>query len=122
MTIGLTGLMKSLLKKEKSIHKLQRTAAIKYQLRPFANKRDVSKQKAMRNKVSLFFLCDLLMLLLLGFGEKHIYDFWHDASWMADSGGTIMSTLSAEDIKPKLNQSDDWSIHDFPDFPGVPRK
>lgn len=122
MTIGLTGLMKSLLKKEKSIHKLQRTAAIKFQLRPFANKRDVSKQKAMRNKVSLFFLCDLLMLLLLGFGEKHIYDFWHDASWMADSGGTIMSTLSAEDIKPKLNQSDDWSIHDFSDFPGVPRK
>lgn len=54
-------------------------------------------------------------------GEKYIYDFWHDTAWLADSGETIMSTLSAEDIKPELNQSDDWSIHDFPDFPGVPQ-
>lgn len=55
-------------------------------------------------------------------GEKHIYDFWHDTSWMADSGGTIMSTLSAEDIKPELNQVNEWTIHDFSDFPGVPGK
>lgn len=54
-------------------------------------------------------------------GENYIYDFWYDNGWMADSGETIMSTLSAEDIKPELNQSDDWSIHDFPDFPGVPQ-
>lgn len=54
-------------------------------------------------------------------GEKYIYDFWHDTFWLADSGETIMSTLSAEDIKPELNQADSWSVHDFPDFPGVPR-
>lgn len=54
-------------------------------------------------------------------GENYIYDFWYDNGWMADGGETIMSTLSAEDIKPELNQSDDWSIHDFPDFPGVPQ-
>lgn len=54
-------------------------------------------------------------------GEKYIYDFWHDTAWLADSGETIMSTLSAEDIKPELNQADSWSVHDFPDFPGVPR-
>lgn len=54
-------------------------------------------------------------------GEKYIYDFWHDTAWMADNGETIMSTLSAEDIKPELNQADSWSVHDFPDFPGEPR-
>ena len=53
-------------------------------------------------------------------GEKYVYDFWFDTGWLADSGETIMSTLSAEDIKPDLNQSDSWSIHDFPDFPGEP--
>lgn len=53
-------------------------------------------------------------------GEKYIYDFWHDTAWLADSGETIMSTLYAEDIKPELNRSERWSIHDFTDFPGVP--
>ena len=55
-------------------------------------------------------------------GEKYVYDFWFDTGWLADSGETIMSTLSAEDIKPDLNQSDSWSIHDFPDFPGEPNR
>lgn len=55
-------------------------------------------------------------------GEKYVYDFWFDTGWLADSGETIMSTLSAEDIKPELNQSTSWSIHDFPDFPGEPNR
>ena len=55
-------------------------------------------------------------------GEKYVYDFWFDTGWLADSGETIMSTISAEDIKPDLNQSDSWSIHDFPDFPGEPNR
>lgn len=55
-------------------------------------------------------------------GENYIYDFWHDAAWLADSGETIMSTLSAEDIKTELNQADSWSVHDFSDFPGVPNR
>lgn len=53
-------------------------------------------------------------------GEKYIYDFWLDSGWMADGGGTIMETLSAEDIKPELNQADAWNIHDFDDYPGNP--
>lgn len=52
-------------------------------------------------------------------GEKYVYDFWFDTGWLADSGETIMSTLSAKDIKPDLNQSNSWSIHDFPDYPGA---
>ena len=55
-------------------------------------------------------------------GEKYVYDFWFDTGWLADSGETIMSTLSAEDIKPELNQSSSWSIHDFPDYPGAPQR
>lgn len=55
-------------------------------------------------------------------GEKYVYDFWFDTGWLADSGETIMSTLSAEDIKPELNQSTSWSIHDFPDYPGAPQR
>lgn len=55
-------------------------------------------------------------------GENYIYDFWHDTAWLADSGETIMSTLSAEDIKPELNQSDGWTIHDFSDLPGETRR
>ena len=51
-------------------------------------------------------------------GEKYIYDFWLDTGWMADGGGTIMQTLSAQDIKPELNQADEWNIHEFEDFPG----
>ena len=63
LTIGLTGLMKSLLKKEKSIHKLQGTAAIKYQLRPFVNKINDSckwdnKQKRfIKTESYLFCIC-----------------------------------------------------------------
>lgn len=52
-------------------------------------------------------------------GENYIYDFWHDTAYLADSGETIMSSLSAEDIKPELNQANAWSIHDFADYPGV---
>lgn len=52
-------------------------------------------------------------------GETYIYDFWQDTAWLADSGETIMSTLSAADIKPELNQATAWSIHDFADYPGV---
>lgn len=55
-------------------------------------------------------------------GEKYVYDFWFDTGWLADSGETIMSTLSAEDIKPELNQSTSWSIHDFPDYPGASQR
>lgn len=55
-------------------------------------------------------------------GEKYVYDFWFDAAWLADSGETIMSTLSANDIKAELNQSAPWSVHDFADFPGVSQK
>lgn len=55
-------------------------------------------------------------------GEEFIYDFWIDEGWMADGGETIMTTLSAEDIKPELNQSELWTVHDFEDFPGVPKR
>lgn len=50
-------------------------------------------------------------------GEKYVYDFWHDTCYLADSGETIMTTLSADDIKPELNERTPWSIHDFPDNP-----
>lgn len=50
-------------------------------------------------------------------GETYIYDFWHDTCWFADGGETMRTTLSAEDIKPTLNQHEAWSIHDFPDNP-----
>ena len=36
---------------------------------------------------------------------------------MGDAWSTIMSTLSAEDIKAELNQVEDWTIHDFDDWP-----
>lgn len=55
-------------------------------------------------------------------GEHYVYDFWFDTAWLADSGETIMSTLSSKDIKPEMNQSEPWSIHDFADFPGVSQK
>lgn len=54
-------------------------------------------------------------------GETYIYDFWHDTCYLADGGETIMSTLSAEDIKPELNQRDPWSVHDFQDSPWAPK-
>lgn len=50
-------------------------------------------------------------------GETYIYDFWHDTCWFADGGETMRQTLSAEDIKPELNQHEPWSIHDFPGKP-----
>lgn len=36
-------------------------------------------------------------------GEKYCYDFWYDQTWFYDEG-TIMKSLSAEDIKPEWNR------------------
>lgn len=50
-------------------------------------------------------------------GETYVYVLWNDTAWMGDAWSTIMSTLSAEDIKAELNQVEDWTIHDFDDWP-----
>ena len=50
-------------------------------------------------------------------GETYVYVLWNDTAWMGDAWFTIMSTLASEDIQPSLNQSEDWTIHDFDDWP-----
>lgn len=50
-------------------------------------------------------------------GETYVYALWNDTAWMGDAWSTIMSTLSAEDIKAELNQVEGWTIHDFDDWP-----
>lgn len=48
-------------------------------------------------------------------GEHYCYDFWIDEGWWADSGFGIVESLSAEDIKPELNQVEfSWSPEDRP--------
>ena len=45
-------------------------------------------------------------------GENYCYDFWYDQTWFYDGGGSIMTSLSAEDIKPERNREAvfNWTV------------